>query len=284
MTDVKKESKSNVKFCKICTAVRKNNLWYLYNSKSELMSSEGWAYVEVIENYVITTDKNGKFFFHFIQDNTLFSCYGNVDKIEPIKEDYFVVTHTTEKALYKGRTCLIDYDEYVDFQLNFDFNVIIIVHEDGFELADFTGKRLINGMCDDIQFCPTYSNSGELIKFLRFGKWGIYKLGKGIIIEPKMHHLNVYSNYIEAILANKKGVYNFEGDEIIPIKYVLIRLYGNKVFKVAEKKGNKYVYGAWSINGIKILEAEYGRVNVDLEKDTVEGEKIIRRVVKRISR
>ena len=48
MTDVKKESLTNVKFFKICSAVRKKNLWYLYNSKCQLMSNEGWTSVEVV--------------------------------------------------------------------------------------------------------------------------------------------------------------------------------------------------------------------------------------------
>lgn len=272
----------NAKIHKNCVIVRRNKLWYIYNTKRNLMSNEGWPQIEVIQNYVIATNPDGEMFLFYIERDTMFPVIGNVNNIECIVEEYFVISDTGEKALYKGRQCLINYGEYNSFEVNLDFNIIIIAHDDDYELTDLNGKKLIKGRCDEIKICSGYCNSGQLIKFLRFGRWGIYKIGKGIIIEPKMNQVNVYSDYIECIIGNKKGAYNYDGDEILPIKYSVIRTYGNKVFKVAVKKGSRYVYGAFGINGVRILDCEYSRINIDLEKGRVEGEKIISRVIKKI--
>lgn len=268
----------NVKLFQNALLIKKNAMWYIYTAEGELMSEEAWKDLHVEENYVIATDQNEQVSLFQIDNSMLSPIIEKVQSIEYIERNFFIVKNYDMKALYRGKEKILEYGEYEDFEIDFKLGLIFIKKSGRYGVANMEGNRILSINYDEI--LPLEIKKAKILVIFREGKWGVYKLGKGLVIPCQLSMIEIRPNYIECFVGEKMGIYDFDGNQIIPIKYLLIKEYGGKVFKVAMKKGKKYVYGAFDLNGKMILSCQYYRVDVDLAKGKVKGVKFITCVAK----
>lgn len=286
MKDVKKEGNlvaqfANAKLYRNCSIVKQQGFWYIYNSEKKLMSEIPWEEADVCDKYVITKTQDNRYFLFSIEGECIHSIVENVDLVQYIGSDYFVVTQNEKKALLKGAKNVGAFDNQEDIEVNLDLSIVFIKYQGKYMVKDFEGNLLINQLCDDVKIWINYFADIKLLMFLQDGKWGIYRLGQGIIVPCKMDHVEINSEYIECLFNDKKGIYDMQGNMLINLRFFQIRRIGN-VFKVAIKSGRRVLYGVYDLKGNMILPCEFSRVIIYHEKGIIEGEKVIRRVIKRI--
>lgn len=271
---------SNLQIYKKCAVVRKDYGWIICDIKCNPITSIVWKKVEVAGDYVITADEENRVFLFLLENNMLSPVVNDVSDIKWLGEDYFCVTKNEHKALYKGSQNIIKFDSYNQFVIDFEFGLVRVANMSGkYGVVSLDGYWYINE-CDEVVF---WRNSQfQTIKYLKYGKWGLYRIGQGNIIPSTMDSIEIHLNYIECVIGKLRGAYSFEGEQLVPIRYEIIKPFGN-VFKTAQKKGKRYFYGAIDTTGRTIMPCKYSRVNIDIEKGKVEGINFIVHVKKTIA-
>jgi len=269
----------NADFYTQCIVVKRAGGWIVSDPWGKKIRKIPCKFLEFIDMYAIAVDENDLYSLYKLEDNTLTLIVNALTSIKHIKDEFFIMERGKLKALFNGNKRVVNFGRYIDFNVNYDFKLITIALESGkYAIVGLDGEFYLDN-CDTIM--PWRHGEIDLVKYSVKGNWGVYRIGKGIIVPAEMNSIDIYPNHIECVKGRKKGAYNLDGDILLKLRYHIIKLYEN-VFLVAKKRAGKYYYGAVSIDGKTLLECKFARVVLNLKKNKITGKDFLVHVTKKL--
>lgn len=95
-----------------------------------------------------------------------------------------------------------------------------------------------------------YETNGEQV--------GLRNMKEEIILPCIYDEINFQNKYIEAVIDNKKGMFDYKGNKIVPCKFQTL-IYDGKY--IITRKNNKF--GLYSLDGKELIECIYDEIGFE---------------------
>ena len=249
-------------------------LKYEENSKYGLINFEGKKITKAIYDDIISlSNKEGEFLVKKDDKYTVINLkgtkmikdyYDNIIGDGYYNEDYrkagYIIGNNVENKLkygyinYKGKT-LIKYNSYDDIkrinEIKDDENVYLIVNLDNKYGLFKNDKPIIECKYDNIE----YNEETGLIRVRNDGKYGVYNLDGNEIVPVENIDIVFKGKRITAKKTNNTIEYDLQGNELKDNKYKMILSTENPEYSITVTKDNKY--GVINNNEIEVVENKY---------------------------
>ena len=249
-------------------------LKYEENSKYGLINFEGKKITKAIYDDIISlSNKEGEFLVKKDDKYTVINLkgtkmikdyYDNIIGDGYYNEDYrkagYIIGNNVENKLkygyinYKGKT-LIKYNSYDDIkrinEIKDDENVYLIVNLDNKYGLLKNDKLIIECKYDNIE----YNEETGLIRVRNDGKYGVYNLDGNEIVPVENIDIVFKGKKITAKKTNNTIEYDLQGNELKDNKYKMILSTKNPEYSITVTKDNKY--GVINNNEIEVVENKY---------------------------
>ena len=224
------------------------------------------------DNYLLVR-KNKKYGVIDYNNNTLIPCkYENeIYKMG----NYYIVSQNNKKGIISINNEIIYDIKYDEILYCYD-NCIWAKENNIWKIVYLNGKEIILNY-DDCQFpCNNFYLLIQNVKLSEYicvsknGKWGLVDYKNNQVLPIKFDQIFQYINndLIEVTYKNRDGLYNFNGEEIIPCSYSLFfdNLENNSIMAIDYDKEIKHYYDN---NGKSLLSRNYDSLSHHIEEDTI---------------
>lgn len=227
----------------------------IYDDIKSLNNKEGEFLVKKDDKYTVLNLKGTKMIKDYY-DNVTGDGYYN----ENYKKAGYITENNVENKLkygyinYEGKTLIKSnsYDEIKRInEIKDDENVYLIVSLDNKYGVLKNDEQIIECKYDNIE----YNEETELIKVRNEGKYGVYNLDGNEIVPVENMDIVFRGKRITAKKTNNTIEYDLQGNEIKDNKYKMILSTENPEYSITVTKDNKY--GVINTNGTEVVENKY---------------------------